>query len=104
MNTKFHAAALFCAAALSVTSVYAQGVQSGTIRGTVSAADGSVLTGVTITIESPSLQGQRRTTTEGHGIYTFPALPPATTLSMPPCTAWRPFAAGLRFRSAATSS
>lgn len=80
MTTRVHAVALLCAMGFGVTGALAQGVQSGTIRGTVAAVDGSVLPGATVTISSTALQGERRTTTESHGVYSFPALPPGDYL------------------------
>src|SRR5689334_5465224 len=54
----------------------AQGVQTGTLRGTVITADGLTLPGATVTIASPALQGQRDAVTETSGDYTFRGLPP----------------------------
>src|SRR4051794_37437380 len=52
---------VFVAIVLSTlgTTAWAQGVQTGTITGTVQSADGLSLPGVTVTAASPSLQGQR---------------------------------------------
>src|SRR5262245_57021667 len=55
---------------------FAQGTQTGTIRGTVSSQDGNALPGVTVTITSPVLQGQRTTVSDADGHFTFSALPP----------------------------
>ena len=57
------------------TVAYAQGVQTGTIRGTVKDAQDLVVPGVTITATSAALQGPRSTVTDsvarlrqqGHG-------------------------------------
>ncbi len=54
----------------------AQGVQTGSIRGTVSDQQNLPVPGVTVTIQSPALQGIRSTTTEGDGSYAFLRLPP----------------------------
>jgi hypothetical protein len=75
MTSRLHAVALFCAMAFGVTGAFAQGVQTGTIRGAIAAVDGSLLPGATVTITSTSLQGERHTVTESHGAFTFPALP-----------------------------
>ena len=53
----------------------AQGVQTGTIRGTVRDQQGLPVPGVTITATSPALQGPRSTVSEGEGNYTLAALP-----------------------------
>src|SRR3954469_21807320 len=56
----------------------AQGVQTGTITGTVQSADGLTLPGVTVTASSPALQGQRSATTDVNGVYFIKGLPPGT--------------------------
>ena len=50
--------------------------QTGSIVGTVTATDGSVLPGVTVEARSNILPGPRVTTTGGRGEYRLPALPP----------------------------
>src|SRR5688572_8353513 len=52
-----------------------QGVQTGTVRGTVTDAQNLPLPGVTVTVSSPSLQGQRTVVTEGDGSYVLRQLP-----------------------------
>jgi hypothetical protein len=59
----------------SVAHVLAQGVQTGTIRGAVSDQQDLPLPGVTVTISSPALQGQRTAITAMAGTYVFRALP-----------------------------
>src|SRR5262249_32388355 len=54
----------------------AQGVQTGTITGTVQSADGLSVPGVTVTATSPALQGLRNTVTDVNGIYIIRGLPP----------------------------
>jgi hypothetical protein len=77
MKIGLYAAALACAAVLmSTMAATAQGVQSGTLRGTVSAANAGALGGATVTVASPAMQGERRVITEEHGAYALPALPP----------------------------
>ncbi len=49
---------------------------TGTLTGRVNDEDGGALPGVTVTAESPSLQGTRSTTTEGNGGYKLAFLPP----------------------------
>lgn len=71
--------ALVLALALAVTApVLAQGTQTGTIRGTVTTPDGEPVPGVTITVASPSLQGERTAYTTTTGEYIARALPPGT--------------------------
>src|SRR3954469_11550216 len=61
----------------SATS-FAQGVQTGTIRGTVKDQQGLALPGATITATSPALQGERTVVTDTDGAYLFRAIPPGT--------------------------
>ena len=56
-------------------SAFAQGVQTGTIRGTVQDQQNLPVPGVTITATSPALQGPRATVSDGEGNYTLAALP-----------------------------
>src|SRR4030095_9595773 len=56
----------------------AQGVQTGTIRGTVKDQQGLALPGATITATSPALQGGRTVVTDTDGTYLFRAIPPGT--------------------------
>jgi hypothetical protein len=53
----------------------AQGVQTGTITGTVQSADGLPLPGVTVTVASPALLGQRVGVTDVNGVYIVKGLP-----------------------------
>jgi outer membrane receptor protein involved in Fe transport len=53
----------------------AQGVQTGTIRGTVQDQQGLPVPGVTITATSAALQGPRTSVSDGEGNYTLAALP-----------------------------
>ena len=57
---------------------FAQGVQTGTITGSVQSADGLTLPGVTVTASSPVLQGQRSTTTDVNGVFFIKGLPAGT--------------------------
>jgi hypothetical protein len=61
---------------LVAAPAFAQGVQSGTIRGVVTSSDGLLVPGATVMIASPALQGSRDMVTEETGAYTFPGLPP----------------------------
>jgi hypothetical protein len=56
----------------------AQGVQTGTIRGTVKDQQGLALPGATITATSPALQGERTVVTDADGTYLFRSIPPGT--------------------------
>jgi hypothetical protein len=58
-----------------VPYAFGQGSQSGSLTGTVTAG-GSAIPGVTVTIESPALQGKRSQTTGSRGEYVFKFLPP----------------------------
>jgi hypothetical protein len=68
----------FCAALLLVTArlAGAQGQQTGTLQGTVVDAGDLALPGVTVTVTSPALQGERVTVTGGSGDYVLRGLPP----------------------------
>jgi carboxypeptidase family protein/TonB-dependent receptor-like protein len=68
------------------STALAQGVQTGTITGTVKSADGLSLPGATVTVASPALQGQRTATTDVNGVYLLRGLPAGTyvvTFEMP---------------------
>lgn len=54
----------------------AQGIPTSTLTGTATAEGGGPLPGVTITVQSPSLQGTRTTLTSKTGAYIFNLLPP----------------------------
>ena len=54
----------------------AQGTQTGTLTGLVKSADGAPLPGVTVTLKSPALQGERTAVTDSTGAYIFRGLPP----------------------------
>ena len=57
---------------------FAQGVQTGTIRGTVKDQQGLVLPGATITATSAALQGERTVVTDTDGNFLLRAVPPGT--------------------------
>ena len=69
------AAAVLLAAA---SPARAQGVQTGIITGVVQSADGLSLPGVTVTVASPALQGQRVGVTDVNGVYSLKGLPAGT--------------------------
>ena len=58
------------------TGIFAQGVQTGTIRGMVKDQQDLAVPGVTITATSPALQGPRSTFTDKEGLFAIRALPP----------------------------
>jgi hypothetical protein len=53
-------------------------IGQGRLGGLVTDAQGAVLPGVTVTVTSPSLQGNRTSVTEADGKYLFPSLPSGT--------------------------
>ncbi len=55
---------------------HAQGRQTGTVRGTVRDVQGLVLPGVSVTVQSRALQGQRTARSGLQGGYEIPGLPP----------------------------
>ena len=56
--------------ACSSLAAAAQGLQTGTLQGTVKDQSDAVLPGVTVSVTSPGLQGTRETVTDGNGVYT----------------------------------
>jgi outer membrane receptor protein involved in Fe transport len=67
--------ALALAVALGLApSASAQGTQTSTLSGSVNSTDGAMLPGVTVALSSPSLQGERTTTTDANGNYIFRGL------------------------------
>jgi hypothetical protein len=59
-------------------AAFAQGVQTGTIRGVVRDAQDLAVPGVTVTVTSAALQGPRTVVTDTQGLYAIPALPAGT--------------------------
>src|SRR6478672_4870530 len=57
-------------------AVFAQGVQTATLVGTVTTSDGAPLPGVTVTVRSKALMGVRTTVSTGTGDYNLPGLSP----------------------------
>jgi hypothetical protein len=55
---------------------FAQGEQTGTIRGTVKDQQGLALPGATVTATSPALQGERTAVTAADGTFLLRAVPP----------------------------
>ncbi len=60
----------------SASAGHAQGVQTSTLIGTVTSNDGQPLPGVTVTVTSPALLGERATTSGVNGDYVLRGLPP----------------------------
>ena len=75
MKTKF---IIMMTAAMLVLSpmAYSQSKATGAITGTVYDDLGEALPGVSVTLSSPSMLGERTTITDVDGSYRFPALPP----------------------------
>lgn len=67
--------AVVCAL-LAFAQASAQGLQTGTISGRVNDQTGLAVPGVTITVTSPVLQGERSAISDLNGTYTIPGLPP----------------------------
>ena len=67
--------AVFAVLLLVSASLFAQGMITGQLTGTVT-SDNAPLPGATVTITSPNLQGVRTTVTDANGNYNFAALPP----------------------------
>ncbi len=73
LSTLLGVVALLVVSALPVS---AQGNLTGTVSGRVFDQDGAAVPGVTVTVSSTNLQGQRSVTTTGSGDYILPFLPP----------------------------
>jgi hypothetical protein len=61
---------------LTAVSVLGQGVQTAILQGTVTGPDGKPVPGVTVSVKSPALMGERQTVTSVTGDYLLPGLPP----------------------------
>ncbi|HEV7573879.1 MAG TPA: TonB-dependent receptor [Thermoanaerobaculia bacterium] len=57
-------------------SAFAQGTQTATLEGTVTGADGTPMPGVTVTVTSPALMGDRTAISLASGDYVLRGLPP----------------------------
>ena len=69
---------LFVMLALVPATMFAQGVQTGTLTGTVKSTDGVSIPDAAVVVTSPALQGERAVVTDVNGIYSIPSLPPGT--------------------------
>ena len=69
MRNRFFALAVVLGCVLIAAPLFAQN-PTGTITGRVS-YEGDALPGVTVTVTSPALQGQRTAITSANGDYTF---------------------------------
>ena len=58
------------------TQAWAQGRQTGTLRGSAQDSTDAILPGVTVTARSDALQGARTTVTDLNGNYEIIGLPP----------------------------
>ncbi len=75
----FRRMAAFLAAAFAVVGLgWSQGVQTSNLTGTVTGPDGAPLPGVTVTVTSSALIGERVTTSGANGSYLFKNLPPGS--------------------------
>src|SRR5687767_7218238 len=64
--------------ALVPVSAAAQGVQTGTLTGTVRSIDGVSIADAAVVVTSPALQGERTAVTDANAVYSLPSLPPST--------------------------
>lgn len=69
---------LLVALALMPAAAGAQGVQTGTLTGTVKSTDGVSIADAAVVVTSPALQGERTAVTDVNGVYALPSLPPGT--------------------------
>ncbi len=65
-------------ATLAPVIALAQGVQTGTLTGVVTSADGMAITDAQVSVASSALQGERAVATDVNGVYLVPSLPPGT--------------------------
>lgn len=63
---------------LMPAAALAQGVQTGTLTGTVKSTDGISIADAAVVVTSPALQGERTAVTDVNGVYSLPSLPPGT--------------------------
>ena len=56
----------------------AQGLQSGTLTGTITSIDGLSIPDAAVVVTSPALQGERAVATDINGVYVIGNLPPGT--------------------------
>lgn len=70
--------AVAVALTMPATEAFAQGRQTGTLRGTTVDSQGLALPGVSITVTSPAAQGIRSAVTGANGAYQLVGLPPGT--------------------------
>jgi hypothetical protein len=61
---------------IPISTAFGQGVQTATLEGTVTDQSGTPLPGVTITVSSPAMMGERTAVTTGTGDYNLRGLPP----------------------------
>ena len=64
--------------ALAPAVAGAQGVQTGTLTGTVKSIDGIAIAEAAVVVTSQALQGERTAVTDVNGVYVLPSLPPGT--------------------------
>lgn len=76
MRKKFSNLLFISLLVLSLVSIGLAQVQTGSIRGRVSDEEGNPLPGVTLTVVSPSLQGEQTFVSTMEGNFRFPVLPP----------------------------
>jgi len=69
---------LFVMLALVPGAVFGQGVQTGTLTGTVTSSDGASIPDAAVVVVSAALQGERAAVTDVNGVYSIPSLPPGT--------------------------
>ncbi len=69
---------MFVSVTVAASPALAQGQQSGALGGRVTSPDRLPLPGVTVTVASPALQGERTAVTDVNGVYSLPGLPPGT--------------------------
>jgi len=70
--------AVMIAAMLAPATISGQGVQTGTLTGAVTTADGIAIPDAAVVVTSPSLQGRRSADTDVNGVFVVPNLPPGT--------------------------
>jgi hypothetical protein len=95
---------MLAAALLAAPTVLAQGLQTGTLTGSVVDQANLPLPGVAVTVTSPALQGARTVATDANGVYVVPGLPPGTYTVRFELAGMRPADASPRIDLGRTSS
>jgi hypothetical protein len=76
MKRKVDSCVLLLVSALLPAALFGQGVQTGTLKGTITSPESEVVTDAEIAVSSAALQGERTTMSDVNGVYVLSNLPP----------------------------